>query len=112
MHRVYVSLTWQNSKLASWGYILHLHTRAILWLQVTSGKKTNLVKIGRVRSDCYSSLCVCYHASCFIPPRLHIENTVLLSFLWRSQDMYCVDFVEIACSKVLAILADHLPSLL
>ena len=45
MHRVYASLTWQSSKLASWGYILHLHTRAILWLQVTSGKKTNLVKL-------------------------------------------------------------------
>ena len=44
MHRVYASLTWQNSKLASWGYILHLHTRAILWLQVTSGKKNKSCK--------------------------------------------------------------------
>ena len=40
-------------------------------------------------------LSVCYHASCFIP-RLYVENTVPLSFLWRSQDVHCVDFVEIA----------------
>ena len=32
--------------------ILDLRTRAILRLQVTSGEKTNLVKIGRVPSDC------------------------------------------------------------
>ena len=40
-------------------------------------------------------LCVCYHDSCFIP-RLYVENMVLLSFLWHSQDVHCVDFVEIA----------------
>ena len=36
---------------------------------------------------------VCYHPSCYIP-RLCVENTVPLTFLWRSQDIYCVDFVE------------------
>ena len=41
---------------------------------------------------------VCYHASCFIS-RLYVENAVPLSFLWRSQDMHCVDFVEIALFK-------------
>ena len=43
-------------------------------------------------------LSVCYHASCFIP-HLYFENTVPLSFLWRSQDMHCVNFVEIALYK-------------
>ena len=38
-------------------------------------------------------LSVCYHASCYIP-RLYIEITVPLSFLWCSQDMHCVDFIE------------------
>ena len=48
----------------------------------------------------YGSLCacVCYHASCYIL-RLYVENTVPLSFLWRSQHMYCVDFVENALFK-------------
>ena len=64
----------------------------------------------------YGSVCVCvcvyvcHHASCFVP-RLCIENTVLLSFLWRSQDMHCVDFVEIALFKSSqATFADRLPS--
>ena len=43
-------------------------------------------------------LFVCYHASCFIP-RLYVGNMVPLSFLWRSQDMHCVEFVEIALFK-------------
>ena len=38
-------------------------------------------------------VCVSYHTSCFIP-RLYVENTVPLSFLWRSQDIHCVDFVQ------------------
>ena len=38
------------------------------------------------------------HASCHIP-RLYVENKVTLSFLWRSQDMLCVDFVENALYK-------------
>ena len=48
------------------------------------------------RSMC-ACVCVCvyYHASCHIP-RLYI---VPLSFLWRSQDMYCVGFVENALFK-------------
>ena len=41
---------------------------------------------------------VCYHASCYIPC-LYVENTVPLSFLQRSQDMHCVDFVENALFK-------------
>ena len=52
-------------------------------------------------------VCVRYHASCYIP-RLYVENKVPLSFLWRSQDMYCVDFVENALFKVLVTFADHL----
>ena len=52
-------------------------------------------------------LSVCYHASCHIP-RLYVENEVLLNFLWCSQDMYCVDFVEIALFKSSGIICDFL----
>ena len=41
---------------------------------------------------------ICYHTSCHIP-RLYIDNKVPLNFLWLSQDMYCVDFVENALFK-------------
>ena len=43
-------------------------------------------------------VCVYHHTSCHIP-RLYVENKVLLSFLWRSQDMYCVDLVGNALFK-------------
>ena len=50
----------------------------------------------------YGSYFVCvsvsYHASCYIP-YLYVENKVLLSSLWRSQDMYFVDFIEITWFK-------------
>ena len=29
----------------------------------------------------------------------YVDNKVLLSFLWRFQDMYCVDFIQIALFK-------------
>ena len=38
-------------------------------------------------------LSVCCHTNCYIP-RLYVENMLPLSFLWRFQDMYCVDFIE------------------
>ena len=45
-------------------------------------------------------VCVCYHASCYIP-RLYIEHKVPLGFLWRFQHniMYCVDVTENALFK-------------
>ena len=51
-------------------------------------------------------VCVC-HASCHIPC-LYVENKVLLSFLWRSQDMYCVDLVGNALFKSSGDISDHL----
>ena len=48
----------------------------------------------------YSSHCVCvclsvcYHASCYIPPRLYAENMVPLSFLHHFLLMHCVDFTK------------------
>ena len=53
---------------------------------------------GSLRVSRCVCLSVCYLASCFIP-RLYVENMVPLSFLWPSQDMHCVDFVEIALFK-------------
>ena len=49
----------------------------------------------RVTVVCVS---VCYHAYCFIPPRLYIENGAV-KLLWHSQDMYYVDFIEITLFK-------------
>ena len=39
-------------------------------------------------------LCICYHASCYIPPHLYVEIKVPLSFLCHFLNMHCVDFVE------------------
>ena len=45
----------------------------------------------------YSNHFVCL--SVYLLPRLYIKNKVPLSFLWRSLDMYCVDFIEITLFK-------------
>ena len=43
-------------------------------------------------------LSVCYHDSCYIN-HLYVEKKVPLNFLWCSQDIYCVDSVDITLFK-------------
>ena len=73
--------------------------RFIDWLLLTLGACARVTVVVLCVSVCVCvCVCVCYHASCHIP-RLYVESKVPLSFLWRSQDVHCVDFVENALIK-------------
>ena len=56
--------------------------------------------------NCFMRVCVCYHASCYIPG-LYVEIKVPLSFLCRFLHIMWIS-LKMLCSEVLAIFADHL----